>query len=226
MKTTLISLFRQRRPAQQTVHLQAFTPSALHPILDWPTPPSAHADADAREGRMRGYTTVLNVEQRLQYRKPQKTGEKSLTQNLELSGRWRKFVVFLLFVPRWIRIGSLGANLPRPVVYSSFPRLQRRVLMLWYLFGRLSVDQQKLGTGGASGAGAGSWGRLMGDAEQRVLPQTRMEGHPWMAHLDGHKGPPDTLMMSAASSISTSALDATPAPGALAVLSRCLLEVG
>lgn len=90
--------------------------------------------------------------------------------------------------------------------------------------GRLNVDQQKLGTGGASGAGE------LGAADGRCRAArfaTDQDGRPSM---DGTsrwaQRPPDTLMMSAATSISTSALDATPAPGALADLSRCLLEVG
>lgn len=155
MKTTLISLFRQRRPAQQTVHLQAFTPSALHPILDWPTPPSAHAGADAREGRMRGYTTVFNVEQRLQYRKPQKTGEKSLMQNLELSGRRRKFVVFFIVRPKvdknWL-FGCKPTSAGGLLLFSSLTEEGvDAVVPFW------EVERRSAEAGGASGAGSWSW---------------------------------------------------------------------
>lgn len=86
--------------------------------------------------------------------------------------------------------------------------------------GRLNVDQQE----------ARDWGSLeleLGDAEQRAF----CHGPGWTIILGWHismgtKAPLRHPQEGAASSNSTSALDATTAPGALADLSRCLFEVG
>lgn len=175
---------------------------------------------------MRGYTTVSQRETTITVPKTAKNRRKIYDAKSGIIRALEEICRFFIVRPKvdknWL-FGCKPTSAGGLLLFSSLT--EEGVYAVVPFLGRFNVDQQKLGTGGASGAGAWSWGRL-GDAKQRVLPQdqdgrTSMDGTSQWAQR-----PPDTLMMSAAYNISTSALDATPAPGALAVLSRCLLEVG